>query len=171
MNGDVIIKVAEILVPATVAIAVGAISTIIALRQMREASDTAKQQLKAATEAAMLQYRAQVLSSNRQAWINDVRNVVSEMLAILERFRLADSREDFGFDHIERFELSRHRLRLLLNLEEAESRDINEWAKKLRILAAKNLQPPEEYASAAEGLQRSTAVVLKKEWERVKRGE
>lgn len=177
------LKLAEILLPALVAAVVGGLTAWIGnrqlkttakltLQQMELSAKLANEQIAANLAVARMSYRAQVLSANRQAWINDVRNVVSDILAILERYRLTmDADDGFTWELVERFELNRARLRLLLNLNEAQSKAVMAEAEKLHQLAANKLEPSAEYKAASDALKSTTALLLKSEWERVKSGE
>ncbi len=126
---------------------------------------------------ARQQFKASVLSKNRQQWINKLRDLLAEYEAILfnvhANFKMGGVLQDrdAGLSHIMRANLIRSQMKLLINpkeddhtrlielmrrMDKAASNQGNEHTKRFSML-------DKEYIALAQS-------ILKREWERVKKG-
>lgn len=123
--------------------------------------------------AAQRQSRVTVLSANRQAWINTLRDLLAECMAISGFIHIADwsNREQSEFDEkMERFALVVSKIRLMLNPKEQDhqrlSELLSELMKSMRSLKEKNAV---KGAQLIRDFVPLSQAILKQEWERVKR--
>jgi hypothetical protein len=125
--------------------------------------------------AARRQSRVTVLSANRQAWINTLRDLLAECMAISGFIHIADwsDRKQSEFDEkMERFALVVSKIRLMLNPKEQDHKRLSEMLGELmnsiRSLkekdAVKGAQLMKDFVPLSQ-------TILKSEWERVKRVE
>ncbi|HAL37987.1 MAG TPA: hypothetical protein DCP03_07660 [Polaromonas sp.] len=163
----------------------------IAKRQVQMQADIAKQQIETQQQIARRQV-ADSISSRRQVWIDELRKDAAEFLTLFAR--LAELRrptaelsiEDQGknFDEMAAANARAHelgiRIKLRLNPTEDDHNKLDELLGKLS--AVSNDPPPNETteqkneAMAAFQVARTKVIshvqfILKKEWERVKRGD
>ncbi len=125
--------------------------------------------------AARRQSRVTVLSANRQAWINVLRDLLAECMAISGFIHIADwsNRKQSEFDEkMERFALVVSKIRLMLNPTEQDHKRLSEMLGELmnsmRSIkekdAVKGAQLMKDFVPISQ-------TILKSEWERVKRVE
>ncbi len=127
--------------------------------------------------------RISIRSQNRQAWINTLRDTISEFVAIST---LGSAIVDAKDMHLkaERLLFLEAKIKLLLNPNERDHKKLIELVTKCRLALAddiKKLTPsdddsPEKSVSESQGELISVLVplaqsVLKREWERVKKAE
>jgi hypothetical protein len=133
---------------------------------------------------ARRQFNANVLSANRQKWIETLRDMLAELISLLVAALVikADWKEkwDHGrgviaknpelLDKLERIVLVQWRIRLLINPTEADHQELYRAIET----AFKRLQSEESHDSETEAdiedITRLAQVILKREWQRVKRG-
>lgn len=128
---------------------------------------------------ARRQIRASVVSTNRQAWINSLRDAIAdfmtaEQIVFLSKntgfFNNADAEKAF-----EKMILLVYRIRLLVNSKEPNHTKLLELLRKESEELAKALssQPNEhnKRQSYDEEIITLAQIILKKEWVRVKRGD
>jgi hypothetical protein len=125
--------------------------------------------------AARRQSRVTVLSANRQAWINTLRDLLAECMAISGFIHIADwsERKQSEFDErMERFALVVSKIRLMLNPNEQDHQRLNEMLGEL-MKSMRSLKEKDTVKGAQ--LMRDfvplSQTILKREWERVKRVE
>lgn len=125
--------------------------------------------------AARRQSRVTVLSANRQAWINTLRDLLAECMAISGFIHCADwsDRKQSEFDEkMERFALIVSKIRLMLNPNEQDHKLLSEMLGEL-MHSIQSLQ--EKDAVKGSQLMKDfvplSQIILKNEWERVKRVE
>lgn len=127
----------------------------------------------------------EVLSKNRQEWINDLRKQVARFTSISAKMALniVGSTEDKHLlDEMTELTIIRDYLLLLLNPQEEKSKKINESISNImnHIVRIKNLNNddnPNEITSyikkipvLLDELTKNTQDILKEEWKRVKEG-
>ncbi len=135
-------------------------------------------------KVARRQFNATVLSTNRQKWIETLRDMVAELISLLVSSLVVKSswqskwdkgrgplREDVALlDKLERIVLADSKIRLLLNPTRADHRELS----KTIDSAIKRLKDEESLDSDTEhDIERITTLaqaVLKREWQRVKLG-
>lgn len=161
----------------------------------RETIKTTRQQLALQRRIANVQIRAEVISRNRQEWINTLRNELADFISylapLLETSTESESEDAIswqGFlEHRRQIDKCAFKIDLLINPKEKNSARLADIVNEIRELTQvideeycrseeKNREPNvdrqlkhlddlvEELVPLAQG-------VLKREWERVKRGE
>src|ERR1035437_4293444 len=114
--GASLIGIGTVILPGLGVWIVGRQTIEIGRRQLEVAAANVERQVAATIEAAKLGYRAQVLSGNRQAWINDLRNVCSETAAIMKGAQDdLRSGKAVRLDKFERYLQCKTKLKLMLN--------------------------------------------------------
>ncbi len=169
--GLALVEVGKVILPALVAWIVGRQTIAIGRRQLEVASENARNQVAATVEAAKLGYRAQVLSANRQTWINDLRNICSETVGIMRGGQDARrSGEDMPLAKFEHYLQNKAKLELMLNPDEQESKEFLAALQKCEDLINTSPKLDEVIDAAFAAINRTCGVILKNEWERVKAG-
>ncbi len=128
--------------------------------------------------AAERQSRVAVLSANRQAWINSLRDLIAECMSTGALIQLADwsTRPQSEFEEkIERLSFLTSKIRLMLNPKEEDHQRLadllGEVMKACGGLKSTDAKDAVAGATAVQGLVPLSQSVLKREWERVKRME
>jgi endonuclease/exonuclease/phosphatase (EEP) superfamily protein YafD len=142
-------------------------------KQMESQNSLAFSQISAARSQALEEIKAQVLTKNRQEWINDLRNTLANFIVAAHKCRnnLAISPEtrDMARIHSNVDEAWLHltRLRLLINPKEKDHEDLLVTANLMFDLTRPAVGNPR-----LEDVERQLLVkgqeILKREWERVK---
>jgi len=133
---------------------------------------------------ARRQINANLVSANRQRWIETLRDLVAEMISLLKTgayVKLALSRKEESFtpsaptllEKVERLMLVKNKIRLLINPTEADHRAL---LGAIETALARVLQPEHQDIVATvdadvETITQHAQLILKHEWGRVKRGE
>ena len=170
---------------ALIATVVGpVISLRIAKKQIASGFETQRQQTDTALRVARLNYNALVVSTNRQKWIDNLRDTLAEFLAVA-RHVAADVRA-FRFDlpmvdRIRRMLELSTKAELLLNPLEPDHIAFVERLRELRTAAisrdsaglgeAESAADADRLDSLVSDLTARAKQILKAEWERVKAGE
>lgn len=133
---------------------------------------------------ARRQFNANVLSANRQKWIETLRDMVAELIALIvtalvvkakwqgtwDQGRGALSSDPTLIEKLERLVLIQSKIRLLLNPTEPDHQRLDQAIDA----AIKRLRPEESVDAEMEAdIQTITALaqsILKREWQRVKQG-
>jgi hypothetical protein len=141
----------------------------IANRDRRARNDELLSSLAAQREQTERQIFASVRSSNRQAWIDALRNDVAFYINMSQRLaHLRSNGEEPSFDM--QFEASKAftAIELRLNPNEATHQDLLARLEHLGTLGVYN---PEQFRKAREEVVTKAQEIFKHEWNRVKRGE
>lgn len=123
------------------------------------------------------QFGADVLSRNRQGWINTVRDHVAQILVQIELIHMSNELGDAGPDDTlerhERVKLLANRLKLLINPKEEDHSSLVKQIDEAIIVVGTgdSMGSVEGVMRREEEITAHTQKVLKREWERVKRGE
>jgi hypothetical protein len=130
------------------------------------------------------QFNATVLSTSRQKWIDALRDLLADLMSQLAGLSVIKGRWEGEWDRglgpihadpslvakVEHLVLVRWKIRLMLNLNEADHQELD----RLIGAAVQRLrdEPPGEADTDAdiEAISRQAKGILKREWERVKRG-
>lgn len=126
---------------------------------------------------AQKQARVSVLSTNRQAWINNLRDQVSEFISICALFHAGDwtNRADNEFDDkFERLVLVESKIILMLNPNEKDHNRLSDLLAQARMSLGSRAKDIEnrrfkEWGSAYKEIVPLTQSILKSEWIRVKK--
>lgn len=133
---------------------------------------------------AKRQINATVLSANRQKWINAMRDTLAELISLLISVQVfksgwkGDWNEGIGavaaepalLAKVERIMFLRWRILLLTNPLEAEHRELSETIESALQHIRSSHYEEEVTRAHVEKLTRLAQAILKREWERVKRG-
>lgn len=148
--------------------------------------EIAKEQFKTQREIAERQFKIEVLSRNRQEWINRLREEIANFssAALLLTLVSPPDSEDFNMeqfhDCIRAVELPASRVKLMLNVSEEDHKELDELINDLiqntefieNAKSEKELdQLFEQMEARRDRLMTIAPAILKREWERVKRGE
>jgi hypothetical protein len=132
------------------------------------------------------QFKANVVSANRQAWINTLRDCIAEyqsaiegIMIFLEAGRLKDAIEgnDY-FERLDRLLFLQSKIQLLINSTEQDHQKLVAIVYKIRITTYELLQQKGKFQETMEAVQPLkdeltlvTQKILKREWERAKKGQ
>ena len=139
------------------------------IQQLSNAKEIALAQIDSQRKNAQLEFNKTVLSGNRQAWINELRELISKLLSNISTITLKQSLTISEFETL-RFQITK--TELMLNVE--KDRDFITALIELEkccldiIMQNKELAEIGEYADKVKELTQST---LNTEWQRVKKGE
>lgn len=125
--------------------------------------------------AAERQSRVAVLSANRQAWVNSLRDLIAECMSISGLIHLADwaTRPQTEFDEkMERLSFLISKTRLMLNPKEQDHQRLEQLLGELlkSMGGRKAVDSKDSFggAKAVRELLPLSQSILKREWERVK---
>lgn len=126
---------------------------------------------------AKRQIHASVVSSNRQKWIDNLRDLLSEIITsirILGLHRTMDNIQQKEFDaRLENLVLMETKINLLLNPFEADHKAISETIRKAieKLFAGDELEKRAAVKELSTSLTSQAQTILKREWRRVKTGD
>jgi uncharacterized membrane protein len=132
---------------------------------------------------ARRQFKASVISNNRERWIEALRDAISEYIAIVttvvlmaRHVRSADGDIDLADQEIlkaiERIVLVRSKIMLMTNPTKDHHRDLCQCVEAVhQALVSKKRLDPEQWRSHLDAITRAGHTVLGIEWARVKRGD
>jgi hypothetical protein len=121
------------------------------------------------------QVRATVRSTNRQAWINELRNQIAEALSLLTE-AMAMKKSTLPYEEriktLVRYDLHFSKIQLLINAKEQDHRDLCTNLARAMIALNKYLVAKEDDKAELERISKTiveiSQLILKREWERVK---
>lgn len=138
-------------------------------RQIESATAIAMKQIENASRTSQLDFNKTVLSGNRQAWINELRELTSR---IVTKTMIYSVKMDVGYEKVEELLYLLAKTELMLN--DAKDQEFIVAIKDLRscylAIYAGQLDFP-ELSPRNEKVKMLTKITLKTEWERVKKGE
>jgi hypothetical protein len=147
------------------------VSLRISSRQIASARELASKQIGGAWDAVELQVRSAVLSKNRQAWINSLRDEISRFVASAHKLRSiprvieVDSRAQQLIDVMENLYISKIKITLLINPLEP---DHEELVCLISQIYEALKQPDVDVMTIEANLVAKAQAVLKREWKQVK---
>ena len=125
---------------------------------------------------ARRQIRASVVSNNRQQWINQLRDTIADLLAKQQMARTLNSNfhsDERSLPRIEDVTRLGYKIQLLINPNESDHATLADSIAK--IINSMNMQNEQhsafDIAKHAEQVLTLSQGILKREWERVKRGD
>jgi hypothetical protein len=121
------------------------------------------------------QFRAAVLSANRQAWINNLRDCIAEYQSLVDGILLHEQREKMSAEtraeKLARLDFVWAKIQLLINPTEQDHQKLAENIRKLSVIVIGGVSVDHiELPSLQKNLTTVAQQVLKREWERVKKG-
>ena len=126
---------------------------------------------------ARRQIRASVISGNRQKWIDQLRDQVAELITSIKFLSLQTSLHRFSeAEWIERFQkthLLESKISLLLNPKEPDHVALSKAIRQAvqAMLEKDDSQDARNILDYTDSVIQQAQVILKREWERVKRGD
>jgi uncharacterized membrane protein len=122
------------------------------------------------------QIRASVVSTNRQQWINNLRDTVADFVAKQTMVRTLNSKshaDDSSISRIEETVRLAHRIELLINPKEADHAALVELIFQMANTMNQQNEKNKSFnaGDCTERIVKLTQAILKREWDRVKRGD
>lgn len=136
-----------------------------------------KRQTRTTLEIARVQITADVVSANRQQWINTLRDTVAELLALLGASSHASSQQAMDNKQVYQANLRNgllhNKILLLLNPNEQDHSDLMKLLTEIlqaAVIMQRNLSPAniEAFTVIESRIVALMQAILKREWERVK---
>ena len=139
------------------------ISWLVAKHQIEASSNLSTAQI----SSALLTSNKQIIAPMRQAWINDLRELLSEILSSALHYYVAgyEDRTDQEYQRVTHLE---HKIKLMLNPKEEDHQRLEE---KIRNLIESIEQHPkfsDNFPDIHQEIVSLSRQVLKREWNRVK---
>jgi len=121
----------------------------------------------------LVQLRRTIVSKSRQAWINTLRDAIAELqtksMIIIEEYRSAEHKD--LIDARRGIFLSINRIQLLLNPTEKDHVELIALLKLLyHATVYENITNEKEYDAIQSNITEKSQAILKREWNRVKKG-
>lgn len=135
--------------------------------QLKSAKETLQQQIDASKHSTELEFRSKVRSFNRQNWINDLRNVISELSASIVIF----VSRDFTPEKVQQIIYLITKAELMLNANDSRDQGLIYKLKEYKLLILSKDIDASKVSSKMREIISDTQVILKSEWERVKKGD
>jgi hypothetical protein len=177
-------KICAAMLPAIVTAIVGGFTVWLGSRQLRRTSELAEKQMqlsaKTATDqfgatlaAANMNYRAQVLSTNRQAWINSLRDDLATFIGKAENIGIHGDNysEETSIKVCSELSVLTSRIKLRLNLNESLAKEVEEAVRQVYLASVTRPREGKDLIINKLKLETAAGQLFKAEWERVKRGE
>ena len=160
---DSTISVLSLLV-AALAVFVGPIITwLVTKQQLRSAAVLSATQVRASLDAA----NKQIVAPMRQAWINNLRDMLAELLANSLHYYLL-SFEIRTEEEYQRIGLLEERVKLMLNPSEDDHIRLQKLVRKLVGGINPSPKSDDEFIKTHQELTELSRTILKREWDRVK---
>lgn len=152
------------LVVAGLAVFVGPIiSWSIAKRQINAASLLARHQIRSSLEAS----NKQIIAPMRQAWINNLRDVLSEIISSALHYYVTGF-EDRTEKEYQRVTLLESKVRLMLNANENDHQRLEVLIQKMIAAIQHEGGKKDEFPDLHTEVVALSRTILKREWDRVK---
>lgn len=185
-SGEINIKsdknsIIELILPSFIALLVGLMAYLATIRASKQQSNIVKKQMEnnklaitdqieSSIKIADLDFRKTVLSANRQAWINDLRIVISELISLVNMCSL--SSENIKDEDYRKITFLTIKAEFMLN--PTKDKDYINSIVKLQDSIYQLSIRKKEYSDVMKDIElvkENTKLTLKNEWEKVKRGE
>lgn len=130
---------------------------------------------------ARLQFKASVISANRQEWINTLRDCIAEfqvkakIVTVETKLASQDSTsfasDPTSFDQaVEKIRVLLNKVALLINPNETDHADLLKLMEKVDLCINEDSIDDEKHDSLQKEITSLAQKILKREWERVKKG-
>ena len=123
----------------------------------------AKRQIASSAEVA----NKQIIAPMRQAWINNLRDLVAELTGDTLHYFTA-GHEFEGYKNFQRLTFLESKIQLMLNPNEEDHQKLEEMMKALRRLQSGDEQGRDQFIATHPEVMKLARKVLKREWNRVK---
>ena len=139
------------------------ISWQLAKHQIKAANDLSKSQI----ASALLTSNKQIIAPMRQAWINDLRELLSELLSSAFHYYVAgyEDRSDQEYQRVTHLE---HKIKLMLNPKEEDHQRLEEHIRNMIASIQQHTQFVDDFPDLHDEIVSLSRQVLKREWDRVK---
>ncbi|MEQ8624615.1 MAG: hypothetical protein RJQ00_07175 [Vicingaceae bacterium] len=137
--------------------------------QLKENKELVRDQIKSGEKIANLNFKQNVLSVNRQNWINTLRDIISELISMVDKVAL---KKEMNHEQLEI--INKHLLKAELMVNPETDKDYVNALKELQVSLFKLIGEGLEFGSIEKyknNVINLTKKILKTEWERVKKGE
>lgn len=137
--------------------------------QLNQSQSTLKEQIKTARDTAELTFRQNVLSGNRQNWINKLRDIISEVISLVGITALKKRMSD---DDFRQLNILLIKAELMVNPD--KDKEFIKALKALNLACLQVITGDKNYSDLTDyrtDVLNYTKTTLKTEWERVKKGE
>lgn len=152
------------LIVAALAVFVGPIiSWSIAKRQISAASLLARDQIRSSLEAS----NKQIIAPMRQAWINNLRDVLSELTSSSLHYYVSGF-EDRAEKEYQRVTLLESKVKLMLNAKEDDHQRLEVLIRKMVAAIQYEKGKKDEFPDLHTEVVALSRIILKREWDRVK---
>ena len=149
---------------AALAVFVGPlISWQVAKHQIKSASDLSASQ----TSAALVTSNKQIIAPMRQAWINNLRDLLSELLSSARHYYVSGY-EDRTDQEYQRVTLLEHKVKLMLNPKEEDHQRLEERIGNMIASIEQHPKFVNDFPDLHDEILSLSRQVLKREWNRVK---
>lgn len=133
-------------------------------------------QRRTSIDVTRMQITASTISTNRQDWINTLREIVAELQGVMAQIRMLSYQQSDAWHFDSRWDrlfVLQRKLELFLNPDEDDHKQLRIKVQMaisvLRCPPSPEVQKDEAYS--ASDITAATQAILKREWERVKAGE
>jgi hypothetical protein len=161
--------------PAIAALFIGILSAVvnilIAMRLKRSNEKNLDAQIKHNHDMALIGFRSSIASKNRQEWINDLRNQISETIAQAARVamesEISDKKTQIKGDHMQNLIFCHSKIQLMLNEEKPEQQAVLAAMNAYVNLVIKLKSPSDEYYEARNALIKASRTLFKIHWKKI----
>lgn len=163
--------------PWVVALVIGILTVLVNVLIFKNQQKITLKNLEVQTELSKLAIKKDILSKNRQEWINTLRNDISSYLSSHELSKLIiqynkkgkETPPEYG-EEFRKFQLLEYKINLLLNPNEDKSKRLIELMIQLNKSTDYYSKSKEDkYEKNKNEIIKITQSILKEEWERVKK--
>jgi hypothetical protein len=152
------------LIVAALAVFVGPIiSWHIAKRQIKESSDLAQAQIRSALHTS----NKQIVAPMRQAWINELRELLAELSSSALHYYLAGF-EDRTDQEYQRLTFIESKIKFMLNAKESDHQRLEQDIRHLIVSLQQHPGFVDDFPEMHDSVVALSREVLKREWNRVK---
>jgi len=144
-------------------------SSEITERQINNSKEIALIQIENVKKSVQLDFNKTVLSGNRQLWINELRELISNILSKTMSISVKQNISQEEFEHL-RFLLTKAELMLNGSTDTEFIKALSELENCCLDILMGNKET-QELGKYAQNVKKNTQITLKNEWERVKKGE
>jgi hypothetical protein len=143
------------------------ISYLITKQTIKSQAKSAKEQIETQSNIAERNIKAEVISRNRQDWINTLRISISEFISLcIILSKVNEHIVNSAEDKWERFFALRSKISLLINPKEDDHQQLDELIEKATQFILNNNK--EGFRNIRREIIKLSQQILKREWERVK---
>ncbi|HET6992384.1 MAG TPA: hypothetical protein VFJ43_13710 [Bacteroidia bacterium] len=140
-------------------------------RQIDSGKEATQKQIETAKETTLLQFKSTIAAKNRQDWINEVRNQLSELIAQGSRLLLEIKDGGILNDHAQNFAYCEAKILMLLNSEEPEQKILMDNVVEFRktvVEQEKDSIDTAKFINDKDAITESARKLFKKHWRKIR---